>query len=201
MTDHKDIWLRGWGKEVDFNLFPTAEALEKANNNGTDNNSVFGNPLFVNPEKGDFSVEERSPALKLGFKNFAMEGFGVKNEKLKKIAKNPIIPKLHIAEFQKEKVKSRNWLGADIKNVETLGERSAAGLEKGEGVLVMSINSGSLAEKAGLKKGDVIIKCEDTVTIKMSDLLSSYQGNNWKGQLKLIVYRNQSEREIQISTK
>jgi hypothetical protein len=36
MTEHKDIRLQAWGKEVDFNLFPDSNALAKAQENGTD---------------------------------------------------------------------------------------------------------------------------------------------------------------------
>jgi len=38
---------------------------------------------FINPAEGDFRVKEGSPALKLGFKNFAMDQFGVVNPRLK----------------------------------------------------------------------------------------------------------------------
>jgi len=201
MTDHKDIWLKGWGKEVDFNLFPNEEALSKAQSNETDKNSLYGNPKFVNPEIGDFSVEESSSALKLGFKNFSMEDFGVKNKQLKSFAKKPDIPKLHITEFQKVKLNSRKWLSAQIKNVETLGERSAAGLEREEGVLVLKVDKGSFADKAGLQAGDVIVKCDEAIVKKMGDLLSAHQGNNWKGRLHLVVKRNQKEKLIELSTK
>jgi len=39
---------------------------------GFDQNSVFANPLFVDPENRDFRVRPESPALKVGFKNFEM---------------------------------------------------------------------------------------------------------------------------------
>lgn len=201
MTNHKDIHLRGWGKKVDFNLFPTEDDLNKAHENNTDANSIYGNPLFKNPEQGDFSVEENSPALKLGFENFSMEGFGVRKPELKALAKQPDIPDLHISEFQKEKIKTRNWLGAKIKNVETLGERSVAGLEKEEGILIFQVEKGSLADLSGLQKGDVIVKCEDKIVKSMDDLLSTHQGSNWLGHLNLIVFRNQKENRIRINTK
>ncbi|MDR3268229.1 MAG: chitobiase/beta-hexosaminidase C-terminal domain-containing protein [Tannerella sp.] len=43
---------------------------------GYDMQSTVADPLFVNPEKGDYRVKENSPALKLGFKNFPMDRFG-----------------------------------------------------------------------------------------------------------------------------
>jgi len=44
---------------------------------GLDVYSVFANPLFIEPAKGDYRVRPNSPALKLGFKNFPMDNFGV----------------------------------------------------------------------------------------------------------------------------
>jgi hypothetical protein len=44
---------------------------------GLDVGSVFADPLFINPAKGNYRVRPDSPALKLGFKNFPMDNFGV----------------------------------------------------------------------------------------------------------------------------
>lgn len=103
MTDHKDIRLLAWGKEVDYNLFPSKNALDEAQANGTDKNSQVGNPDFIAPEQGDFRVSDKSPALALGFKNFDMEHFGVQEPALKKIRKEPEIPTLIISNFKKDK--------------------------------------------------------------------------------------------------
>lgn len=44
---------------------------------GFDRNSVFADPLFIDAQGGDFRVRPESPALKLGFKNFAMGQWGL----------------------------------------------------------------------------------------------------------------------------
>jgi hypothetical protein len=44
---------------------------------GWDKNSVFSDPLFVDPEHLDFRVRPDSPALQLGFVNFEMGGWGL----------------------------------------------------------------------------------------------------------------------------
>ncbi len=201
MTDHKDIRLAAWGKEVDYNLFPSDAALAKAQKNGTDQNSLVGNPDFIAPEQGDFRVSESSPALKLGFKNFDMDQFGVQHPALKNIRQEPQIPSLFIEAFQKEKQKEIEWLGARIKNIESMAERSASGLSEESGVLILEITSGGLAEQAGLEKGDVILSCENTAVKTMQDLLQSHQGNNWKGRLELRIFRNQTELTKSIKTK
>jgi hypothetical protein len=83
-------------KEIDYNLFfndlgqafvdviPRQEAgsearrydLEQWRALGFDRSSLFGDPRFVDPAKGDFRVRPESPAIKLGFKNFPMDQFG-----------------------------------------------------------------------------------------------------------------------------
>ena len=44
---------------------------------GLDRNSVVANPMFIDPDNGDFRVKPDSPALKLGFKNFDMDNVGL----------------------------------------------------------------------------------------------------------------------------
>lgn len=63
------ITLRGDQKEI--------YSQEKWQRLGFDQNSVFTDPMFVDPANGDFRVRPESPALKLGFKNFDMDNFGL----------------------------------------------------------------------------------------------------------------------------
>ena len=44
---------------------------------GFDRRSVFADPLFVDPERGDYRVRSESPALALGFENFPMNLWGL----------------------------------------------------------------------------------------------------------------------------
>jgi hypothetical protein len=41
-----------------------------------DENSLFADPLFIEPEKGDFRLQDKSPALKIGFRPFPLDRFG-----------------------------------------------------------------------------------------------------------------------------
>jgi len=77
-----------WGKLIDYNLFKTkepdkfivkdmADNLKEWNEKGYDRHSIRGDPMFIDPDNGDFRVKSDSPALKLGFKNFSMNKFGV----------------------------------------------------------------------------------------------------------------------------
>ena len=96
-----EIPIRGpWAEEIDHNCFwsdtgqwwacvhpggqgerpddpPYALSLEQWRQLGYDRNSVFADPLFVDPANGDWSVRPDSPALKLGFENFPMDAFGL----------------------------------------------------------------------------------------------------------------------------
>lgn len=201
MADYKDIALQGWGKEVDSNLFPDSTSLAKAQANGTDRHSIYGSAGFVNPNKGDFSVSKASPAIKIGFKNFDMSTFGVQYPKLKKIAQTPVIPHLIVSYTRNGKTDKQTWQGAQIKSVTTIEERSAAGLSKEVGVLILSVTPNSLAHKAGLKAGDVIVRCEDSEIVGCADLLNAYQGSYWKGHINLVIFRNQQEQKISFQTK
>ena len=201
MTDYKDIRLLGWGKEVDYNLFPDKSALDKAQLNETDIHSSFGDPLFVDPVQSEFTVAESSPALKIGFINFAMNQFGVQNPRLKNMAKTPEIPSLIFPAGSKNAIKKTDWLGATLKNIETMGERSAAGLNEVSGVLILKVEENSLTAKGGFQKGDVIVYSEENEISTITDLLNYYQGNNWKGMLRFRIIRDQVEQTISLKTK
>jgi hypothetical protein len=83
-----------FAQEVDYNLLysdagqfyahyspregqPTRYTLEQWQAIGYDQHSVFADPLFVDPAKGDYRVKPESPALKLGFKNFDLSKVGL----------------------------------------------------------------------------------------------------------------------------
>ena len=74
-----------WGKLIDRNLYwnVNSRTFVAADMNwdewrkaGHDRSSSFADPQFIDPLHGDYRVQENSPALKLGFKNFPMDEFG-----------------------------------------------------------------------------------------------------------------------------
>ena len=183
-----------WGARLDSNLFVSSEAeMKKFQINNCDINSLTGNPLFIDAAKGDFRVKDDSPALKLGFKNFDMNKFGVISDKLKKISKQPIIPSLNLPEkgniFQ-----TYDWQGATVKSIETPGEQSAAGLPEVKGVVILNIPDGSTLSKSGLKVGDVIVKCGNSAIDKTDDLLKISQ----KGEIELTIFSNQALKTMKV---
>jgi hypothetical protein len=70
MSGYQPILMNQWGESIDFNLFPTADALAHARGRGTDAHSAAGDARFVDPQTGNFVVAADSPALSIGFRNF-----------------------------------------------------------------------------------------------------------------------------------
>lgn len=200
---YQDVGLLGWGKDLDSNFFPSEEAMMKSQIYDRDKNSMFGDPMFKDPENLDFTVTEKSPALKIGFKNFAMNAFGVKKEALKAIAKTPEVPVLK----DPSKIENKGkpvvaWLRNDLKTVESEHEQSAYGLNNNEGVIVLKIwNPSPAVQGDGIKKGDVILKAAGKDVKNVKDFFKINLEHNKTGELDLVIMRNQSEQQIRIKTK
>ncbi|KGL58886.1 PDZ domain-containing protein [Polaribacter sp. Hel1_85] len=200
MRRYANVRIKDWGKDIDYNLFPNKQALLKAQRNKTDANSLFGNPLFINPKEGDFRVKDDSPALKIGFKNFPMDKFGVQKSELKAIAKQPKIPNLKIQSEKEKEVKTKQWLGATIKNIETIEEQSSFGTHSLDGVIIVKINKNSKLIKSSLRAGDVIVGFANMKVKNISNFLNIFDKNTSKGSNKVVIIRNQKEITIKLSS-
>ncbi len=83
-----------WLEEVDHNCFFSDRGefaarvrpregvdknytLEEWQDLGYDKNSVFADPMFVDPDNNDYRVQPESPALTVGFENFPMGEWGL----------------------------------------------------------------------------------------------------------------------------
>jgi parallel beta-helix repeat protein len=73
--DHNLYWRVG-GKPFDF----AGASLEDWRKRGHDVHSIVGDPLFVDPAKGDFTLKPDSPALKLDFKPIDLSKVGPRAE-------------------------------------------------------------------------------------------------------------------------
>jgi len=185
-----------WGAQLDSNLFVSnQEDRMKFSRNGCDEHSLVGNPLFTDFETGDYRVQNESPALQIGFKNFPMDEFGVVSEKLKKLAKQPEIPTLI---FNSKEVSGKifQWLGARVKNVETPGEQSAAGLASISGVILVNVPEKSALMKHGFHTDDVIVSFEGAGIKNFEQLQHAIQVNQLKKEFEIGIIRNQREKKI-----
>jgi hypothetical protein len=186
-----------WGRACDSNLLHAAgqatpaPATRLQEQSGRDAHSLVADALFVDPASGDFRVKAGSPALQLGFHNFPMDQFGVQKPELKKLARTPSFV------AGREEVSQRDgrvhaWLGAKIKNVVGLGEVSAAGLHGEVGVRLVAVPAGSAAARAGLKEGDVLLKCNGKPTDDVSALLRAGAADGaqldlWRDQAGVVI--------------
>jgi membrane-associated protease RseP (regulator of RpoE activity) len=152
--------------------------------------------MFIDPANGDFRVKENSPAIKLGFKNFPMNNFGVRRAELKAIARTP---KITPPSFQQgspaskqpyKKVVPKFWLGAKAQDIKD-EEYSAFGIDKKSGgVHLANVPDGSEAAKAGFETGDVILELDSKSVSSVHDLQRLF--NNARGKtMRIVISRNQ----------
>jgi len=196
-----------WGKECDYNLLHKAGQKEPApveglaKQSGLDQHSVEADAMFIDAAKGDYRVADGSPALKLGFKNFPMDQFGVQKPDLKKIARTPVLPSAGsgpAAEKSSRIGRVQVWLGAAVKNIVGMGEMSASGLPGEIGVLIVDAPAGSPAAKAGLKAGDVILQCRGKATDDLKTLLREYGAAKAGQKVPLTVHRSQKPETVTV---
>lgn len=194
-----------WGKQCDFNLLHTPGQNETVaatvfqDASGLDEHSITADAMFIDPANGDYRLRDDSPALKLGFKSFPMDKFGVQKPSLKALARTPQLPSVKPPEPKPAQSKDTvaHWLQANVRNIKGLGDRSAYGLPDATGVLILNAPKGSPAAKADLRKDDVIVECDGKPIKQITDLPSS-QGIAGKTR-SLTVYRNQNRAKIKLS--
>jgi hypothetical protein len=167
-----------WGQEMDYNLMQkegaeTAPAATLQRQSGRDEHSIVADAQFVDPARGDYRVKDGSPALALGFVNFAMDQFGVQKPELKAITRTPVLPgpTQAAATIAARDTTPRGWLGAKVRNIADEGERSAFGLPGVTGVLILEVPPDSPPMKAGLAKNDVILSVNGAKTADVASLL------------------------------
>ena len=153
---------------------------------GLEVHSLIADPMFMDPENGDYRVKTNSPALKLGFKNFAMDRFGVTSERLK-----ALLPERDFAVYANttdevaqdgvsRDARQIAVLGGQLKNMTTDMEKSAVGIGEITGVLVMDAPKTSLAYESGLRIGDLIIACNGKEVHDFHDLLAALKSSAGK---------------------
>lgn len=196
-TWYRPIRLNGWGDRVDYNLLPDAASLEKSHELGLDIHSLRGDPKFVDPKAGDFRVKAGSPALDIGFENFPMDKFGVQKASLRAIAREPVIPKLTF-ETRVPVARQRIVLGATVKRLRGLEERSATGLGTDSGLLVLKVPDNSAAHVVGLRPNDVVLSVGGQKTNFPREFQPAYLQTAAGEQCELIVFRDQKEQLLQV---
>lgn len=199
MADYFPIGIKYWGKEVDYNMFPDSVSLNHAEERGTDQQSVSGAPGFTDPSKADYRVKTGSAALKIGFKNFPMDQFGVVSADLKKIAHHVVIPAL-IYRSAVNNQPIHEFMGAKVKNLNTLGERSATGMASETGVIVLEVSSTSSLQ-GNIFPNDVILSLQGIPVKNTDDLFKAKEHIKSGAEINIEAFRNQSSIKLKFKLK
>lgn len=162
-----------WGWKVDSNLFTSNEADRSAYlAHGADGHSLMADAQFVDPESGDFRVKEGSPAFQIGFENFPMDSFGVRDPQLKSMARTPDIPRLR-NQLSDPEATVYAWLGGSIRDLEG-EEYSAWGISsEAGGILVLFAPGYKTAGEVGLQDGDLIYACNGVGVKGVEELIKA----------------------------
>lgn len=198
MQPYKPINLLSWGAMVDYNIFTNDKAFSEAQRMGIDKHSIVCPVEFQDAEHGNFAVKNTvSPVFRIGFQNFDMESFGVVSPGLKRIAKTPKItpPQIQVVNTRSSIIE---WQGWNIKNLETLGERSATGMDSERGVYVLSIADSYNKLKEILRVNDAILKFDGKTVNNLSDLQNAFNQADLSKPIEMVVFRNQKEAVLQV---
>lgn len=198
MTGYRPISVREWGLMVDYNIFTDSLSYAAARNNGTDEHSIVTSVQFGNASKGDFTLADGSEAIvKGGFRNFEMNGFGVVSSCLKAMARTPEMPALVFL--------SGNggsdmiyWHGTMIKSLQTLGERSATGMDSERGVYVVSVDALGSCLRDYLRPNDAIIRIGEIPVNNLREMQDALRKADKSGDIEFIIFRNQKEDKVTI---
>jgi len=196
-TWYRPIRLAGWGDRVDYNLLPDAAARDQSHELGLDTHGLSGDPMFIDPKAGDFRVKAESPALELKFENFPMDQFGVKKPSLRAIARQPEIPKLEYKTGSRV-ARPRIVLGASVKSLRGLEERSATGLDADRGLLLLEVPDGCVAHAVDLRPNDVILRVSGQNTDRPSQFQPAYLQIAASTQSEFTIFRDQKEQTLQV---
>lgn len=192
MQAHQDIQVNYWGDTVDYNIYTTPAALQQDQAKGIEHHGMVVAPSFINPDSGDFNLNNTTNT---SFKRFDMQHFGVTSDRLIQLAEKPKTPIL-ITQSNPDTGETFKWKQSIFKNIETLGEQSAAGLPTIAGVLIVAVPTESPLFESTLKAGDVIVACNGQQIKNFQELSNVVKQDQYKNQLKLIIYRNQKQQEI-----
>lgn len=197
MSAYKPIQVRKWGLMVDYNIFTDSIALQAAHKNGTDKNSWVSDVLFANPSVGDFTLSDNSEAIvNGGFHNFPMDEFGVQSLRLKSISRQPEMP-VPIISYGGVRAQIERWQGVELKNLTTLGERSATGMDSERGVYVLSVDPLESMHTVS-KTNDVILKVNNRQTNTSKEFFEALKDSKPGDKITLVVFRFQKEISLSV---
>jgi len=198
MTPYQPINVPYWGTLIDYNIFTDNSAYETARGNNTDEHSIVYPVRFENPDGGDYRINpDATPVFRLGFQNFEMDRFGVVSPRLRLLAQTPAMS-TPVVSTHDDKANVIEWYGLHIKNLESLGERSATGMDSERGVYVITIIKYDSPLRDYLQHNDVILKFAGKPVNNLDDLLQATEQADLNNPQEMVVFRHQKEDTITI---
>ncbi len=164
--------------------------------NGLDTHSRVADPAFANgspftnPSMLDYTVSAGSPALGLGFTNFAMNTFGVPGAPTPPPVNFPGVTSTGITAQQEP------LMGATVTSIWSTAIQSSVGLGDTNGVYLQTVPSTSYAGTNGLKAGDVIRAINGTQVTDRNSFWTVYQALAGGASMKLTIWRNQANTTV-----
>lgn len=116
------------------------------------------------------------------------------------MAEKPELPDIAVLQTANT-TESTVWMGATIKNIETLGEQSAAGVPDRLGVIILKVGDKTEAEKSGLLPGDVIRKIDSQQVTDVKQMLSLLSTLSEMNNIPAVILRNQKEKRMNLRLK
>lgn len=199
MGAYKPISVNGWGLMVDYNVFADSVSYRAALQQGGDVHSIVADIRFLNAPQGNFNVADDSDAItKGGFRNFPMDRFGVCSPRLRKLADAPSMP-VPVVRHSEAGGSTFLWKGALLKNLNTLEERSATGMDAERGVYVISVDALDSPLRDFLAPNDVILGIDGKPVGNLDDFEKAVKSCDSVKKLELVIFRMQRECKVTVS--
>ena len=182
----------GWWKTIFWSTTRSTDSASyrAALRNGTDRHSIVRTIRFKNPSQGDFRVDSLAEITPYcGFRNFEMDNFGVLSPRLRRQAQQPPMPVPAILERANAEI--WEWSGLRLKTLDTLGERSATGMDSERGVYIVSMQAMGNPLRDLLRPNDVILKIDDKDILTLEDWKKAVEATDWSRSHKLVIFREQ----------
>lgn len=196
MRPYAPIGVDTWGLMIDYNVFSDSTSYQFARLNGLDAHSIVEKIPFYAPQSGDFRVKEDSKTIKHGFLNFPMDRYGVVSQRLKVLSRTPVIPVIDYSSASGKEA-TIDWKGLRIKNLDTLGERSATGMDEERGIYIVSVASDS--EFTGLlKANDVILQYNSVPVNKLNEFVDAVASGDNGVKIKFGIFREQNHMIVSV---
>lgn len=193
MLPYRPIGMEHWGAEIDYNVFADSTALRQSHDRHTDAHSIVLTPTFVDPSTGDYRLTNVTEAARrCGFRNFPMDRFGVVSPTLRDIAPRPTFPTPRTSTAGNRST-TRQWAGLTIKNLETVGERSATGMDSERGVYVVTVSAFECPLHDYIRPNDVLLGMNGRAVNNLTQLAAALKGTDFTKAVKLTIFRDQHE--------